>query len=394
MTNSSLSSALKSVVLVSLLAGIAGCGKDDGSASFKAGEEALSENQTDKAIRQLTASLEVAPDNVDALVLLTGAYLQFGRIPEARQAIARAQALAGGEVDVIELAAKASYFAESYDEAEKLYRSLTDEKFEPIVRSRGLTGIGIIDMARIPAGGAMAPVYRDRARTEFLRAIRLDGRNASARYHLAMLYRDWGYNEIAYDNFDIFVRLDKLENKSETGSKRATRVVSSIMPDLKDQSAQALQHVKGADRRDSAACADALKKAQDAWSKGTFKTAKLRYADAYAADVLSYEAAIGLARAWEKVDPSNVGLSEALKYYHAACKLRPSYKDTILKTANLAAKLGKHAMAAEAYSRAVAASPNDITAIDGLIRALKSAGQTKSADIYQKYRDTIPVRKR
>ena len=57
-------------------------------------------------------------------------------------------------------------------------------------------------------------------------------------------------------------------------------------------------------------------------------------------------------------------------------------------------KLKQYATATELYSRAVAANPADISAIDGLIRALRNAGgQAKVADAYQRYRDTIPVRK-
>ena len=74
--------------------------------------------------------------------------------------------------------------------------------------------------------------------------------------------------------------------------------------------------------------------------------------------------------------------------------LRPGAKDVHLHTGELALKLGQTAVAVETFSRAVAASPNDVTAIDSLIRALQKAGRGKTAAIYQKYRETLPVRKR
>ena len=110
--------------------------------------------------------------------------------------------------------------------------------------------------------------------------------------------------------------------------------------------------------------------------------------------MLNYDAALGLARAWEKTDSSRTGLDTALNYYYAACKLRPSAKDTLIKTAALATRLGKHSMAAEAYSRAVAASPYDPVAIEGLIKALKTIGRVKSAEIYRSYLDFVVATKR
>jgi hypothetical protein len=55
--------------------------------------------------------------------------------------------------------------------------------------------------------------------------------------------------------------------------------------------------------------------------------------------------------------------------------------------------MGQHATAAELYSRAVAANPSDISAIDGLIRALRRTGSGKVADAYQSYRDSLSQRK-
>ena len=93
-------------------------------------------------------------------------------------------------------------------------------------------------------------------------------------------------------------------------------------------------------------------------------------------------------------DTTAAGSQHALDSYKAACSLRPGAIATFLAAGNLAMKLKQYATAAELYSRAVAANPADISAIDGLIRALRNAGgQGKVADAYQRYRDTIPVRK-
>ena len=138
MTNSSLSSVLKSTVLVSLLA-LAGCGKDDGSASLKIGEEALESGDSEKAVRHLMTSLEVAPDNVDALVLLGEAQYNLGEPVNARKTALRALELAPNDVDVIELAAKTAFLAKDYEQAESLYQSLCTSDRDAKLRSRGLT---------------------------------------------------------------------------------------------------------------------------------------------------------------------------------------------------------------------------------------------------------------
>jgi hypothetical protein len=47
----------------------------------------------------------------------------------------------------------------------------------------------------------------------------------------------------------------------------------------------------------------------------------------------------------------------------------------------------------ELYSRAVAANPSDISAIDGLIRALRRTGGGEIANAYQRYREFVTARK-
>ena len=70
--------------------------------------------------------------------------------------------------------------------------------------------------------------------------------------------------------------------------------------------------------------------------------------------------------------------------------LRPSAVSTFLAAGSLAAKLGLSLQAIEIYSRAVAANPTSLDAIDGLIRALrKSGGKAKVADAYQSYRESL-----
>ena len=390
--NSSLSSVLKRALATAVFAALAGCGGEDASKNLRAGEEALAAGDTEKAIRKFEASVAIAPANVDAWVMLAGAQLKFGDVANASKSISCALDLAPNDADVVELAAQVAFYEKHYDQAEALYSKLAAGDRERALRSRALSGIGVVNMARIAEAGNLASVFRDRARTALLSAIRLDMKNSVARYHLGLIYRDLGYNEIARDNFSLFTGIERMRKRD--GDERVAMVATTILPDLNERINEEKSHSKGADNRNSSAAADALKKARAAWDNGKYKTAKLRYTEAYAADVLNYDAALGLARAWEKTDSSRTGLDTALNYYYAACKLRPSAKDTLIKTAALATRLGKHSMAAEAYSRAVAASPYDPVAIEGLIKALKTIGRVKSAEIYRSYLDFVVATKR
>ena len=110
---------------------------------------------------------------------------------------------------------------------------------------------------------------------------------------------------------------------------------------------------------------------------------------------LSYPAALGLAKAWTKTDTSKAGQGKAFENYKLACTLRPGAISTFIATGDLAARLGYHAQAAEIFSRAVAASPTSIQALDGLIRALqRSGGHKTDAQAYQLYRESIPLKQK
>ena len=378
MTSFSRSSALSAAALA---LAVAGCGPKDGVKEYEAGRAAYEARSCEKAERLFAKSLQYAPENVDALVMLASVQRDLGKMSEAAETIAKAEALSPGSADVVLLDAEIAFHLSDYARSAKLFRDVAeDAEATPEARSLGWTGLGIVEMTS---------EHRDLARIAFLRAIRLDRRNPSARYHLGLLYRgdSFGYLDAALEQFDVFVRLGE---KADPRAQHAQRV---IIPGIKEDIARRAASRRGVEKRDAAASAAALARAAAAMKKGNYKTARSEYEAAYRADVLSYPAALGLAKAWEKTDTTNTGRQRTLDWYKEACSLKPGAISTFLAAGELAAKMGQHATAAELYSRAVAANPSDISAIDGLIRALRRTGSGKVADAYQSYRELVTVRK-
>jgi len=376
-TNIFRSSAPK-VAAAAILASFVGCGPGDGSAEFLGGKAAFDAGDNKKAGKLFAKCVELAPDNVDALVYLARIKLAVGELPEAGAWIAKAEELVSGDVDVKLLSAQIAWHLKDYEKAASLYSSVADDaSLDASLRAEGCTGLGIVEMARGEA---------HLARVAFLRAIRIDRKKASAWYHLGLLYREapFGYLEAALEQLEIFVRLD------ENASPRVQKTLRVLIPGLKESIARAAAERPGAAQRNSAQCSTAISKAEAAVKKGAWKTARQCYQEALDADALSYPAALGLAKALLKVDASKTGQSKAFEMYKLACSLRPGAVKTFIEAGEFATKIGMHGQAVEIYSRAVAANPGSIPAIDGLIKALrKVGGRQKEASAYQRYRDSV-----
>ncbi len=376
--NFSLRFALEVAFALALSASFAGCGARDGREELAAAEAAYdAAHDLAKADKLIAKSLKYAGDNVDALVWCARVKLELGQLSAAREALGKAEALAAGDTDVEMLGAQLAYHAKDYAAASAKFAALAaNEKLEAGLRAQAFAGLGVVEWT--------CNEY-DAARIAFLKAIRLDRRNAAARYHLGLVYRDgFGYAEAALEQFEIFVRLEAMADK------RVMRTQRSIIPELKETIARQAMDRQGSSPRDSSAAAAALARAETARKKKDFRTAKKEYAKAFASDALSYPAALGLAEMWAKTDASLSGQKKTLEYYRTACALKTSAVKTFVTTGDLACKLGQYATAVEVYSRAVAANPSDITAIDGLIRSLgKVGGRRKIAAAYQDYRDFV-----
>ena len=364
--------------MAAFAAAILGCNPGDGLKELDAGRAAYEAKDLKKAERLFLKSSQLAPQKADAFVYLARIKLDIGELEEARGWIGKAGELAGEDADVRLLGAQIAWHLKDYGEAARLFALVADDAKQPSeTRSEAWAGLGIVEMTR------GAPHL---ARVDFLRAIKTDSKNASAWYHLGLLYRDapFGYLEAALEQMEIFVRLDA------AASPRVQKTQRTIIPGLKESIARATAERPGADKRNSALCAAAISKAEAAWKKGAFKEARQAYQEAFSADALSYPAALGLAKAYLKTDSTKDGQRAALDSYRKACGLRPGAVSAFLAAGELASRLGFYAQAVEFHSRAVAANPSSIPAIDGLIKALrKVGGRQKEAAAYQAYRDSI-----
>ena len=375
------SSALK-CASAALFAAILGCGPRDGSKELCEGKAAYELRDLKKAEALFAKSAALAPQDAGRLLYLARAELELGELEKAKSAVERAAANSDGEADIVLLKSQIAWHAKDYKAAAEGFSAIAnDAKLDASVRAQGWSGLGVVEMTCD---------NHHLARVAFLRALRLDRKNAAAWYHLGLLYRDGldrngnGYPEAALEQFEIFARLEK------DADPRVQKVQRTFIPALKEQIAAAAAERPGVAKRNSAACATSLATADAAMKKGNYRTAREAYQQALTADPLSYPAALGLAKAWEKSDATKTGQQKAFENYKTACTLRPSAVSTFLATGALAMKLGYTLQAAEIYSRAVAANPNSLDAIDGLIRALrKSGGKEKVAAAYQKYRDSL-----
>lgn len=359
------------------VAGLAGCNPGDGTQQFAEGERAYAARDLRKAEKLFARASELDPANADAFLMLARARIDLGDIEGAKVAADTASSLAGGDCDIAATVAQIAYHMEDYDAAEAGFRKLAaDTALSPHIRSQAYTDLGIVQMTR---------EERDAARVSFLAALRLDRRrNPAAYYHLGMLYRDaYSYAEAAQEQFELFVRLQ------DAPQAKVVKVQRDILPAIRETILRAAAQTPNAATRDSQASAAAIASAEAAAKKGNWKTAAESYEKALKLDPLSYPAAIGVAKARGRTNSPD-SRKRAFAAYCTAAKLKPMHMQTLLDAARLAGELGQWITAVELYSRAVAANPVKLDAVDGLIRALgKVPGNAKNAKLYQKYRDML-----
>lgn len=363
----------------------AGCAGDDPAREAALARAAFDAGDWNRAEVHFSKQLELAPGNADAAILLAQSRFNLGRLDDARKALSQISPQYTGDADARLLSANISFFEKEYDAARSLFLEIAnDQSLDAKTRAEGFAGAGATDCflactAKEDPDGSL----RARARTELLTAMRLDRRNPSAHYHLAILYRDsYRYIEAAKDEFGFFTQLAA----QGAAGKRVQDVQHRSIPALKNEIAAKAAGRPGAANRNSVQSTAILAKADALAGKGNFAGAAKLYAQALETDCLSHPAATGLAKTAARAARNDGERKKALEAYITASSLDPYDTKTAIAGAELAGRLGRWATAAALYSRAVAATPASKAAVDGLAAALEKSGNRKTAEIYRKYR--------
>lgn len=388
MTNSSLLSGLsRKLLAVTLGLALAGCGCSgsdpvDPVAAAEMASKAFSAGDYPSAVGHCRRSLELSPGQLDVAILMARAAVAAGDVDAARDAVAIAKEISPDDVAVIQITAEYERAIGEYDAAIKTYSRLVTEPVfadRPDLKALGWSGRGLVGLDRCLAGKD-AGSTRDKAHADLLMAIILDPNGAkSAYYHLGVLYADvFNYKQAAIDQLRVYVA--RMRDDGDAHVVKAKARIEALEAQLKAE--QAKPGANGRIRPSD--CAAALEKAQAAEAKGQGKIALAHYEDAARFDPTKYEAVDGAARMNHRYG----NLTRAYDYYRAALVQRAS-PAALIAIGGIALDLKKNMQAVEFYGRAVASSPRNKQALDGLIRALGSCSKTDAVRTYRFYRDTL-----
>ena len=101
------------------LAAVAGCGEKDGSAEYAKGVNFFDKKDFDAAAAEFSECIALAPDNVDAKLMLARTMTALGDLPKAIKTAEDALALEPKAVDAKMLVAETAFYARDYKKARK-----------------------------------------------------------------------------------------------------------------------------------------------------------------------------------------------------------------------------------------------------------------------------------
>ena len=381
MTNSLRQFALKGFAASALAVVLCGCGSNP-EKDYAKGREAFENADYKAAVECFSDVVENSPDNVDALVMLARSEFALGNLEAADAALKRIPSSGSDDVDVIELTAQIAFYRKDYKAAADAYKRLVmNPELDPSVRSIGWTGLGIVDFVKIDSEPESSRLSHE-ARVKFLQAIMLDRRNSSAHFHLGYLYRDsFHFYDAAKEEFSLFVHIESVVDE------RVRRVKNEVLPSLDDDIKKRSR--TNVSRIDTVGCASMLKKGDDFFKRPKYKDAADAYSKALKANPTSYQAALGLARSYVRLNRNRSDKEAALKAYMTASKIRPYAIATHIEAAEFALRIGNTVTAVTLYSQALASSPTNQKAVQGLIDSLNKSGDVQSASVYRGYLRTL-----
>lgn len=375
------------IVTLSVLACLlAGCGDgskpapgataaatDDGSADVARGLAALSQQDATTAAAAFAAAAAKCPSNFEAQVQLAMVNTRLGEIAAAAAAAARALELRPDSAEARLVSGQTAYLKKDYARALDDFSAVAGEKsLSASLRSEAWIGRGVVEFAR---------GQPDASRISFIRARRLNPRNAAAWYHLGVLSRDtYHYHAAAREQFEMASRL------LDARDQRTKKITRDILPALRRSIAASTASKDGVASRDPAKAAKLISDGKALQAKKMITAAMKKYEAAFAADPLSGPAALAFATlkgANVRVDGD---VDKALAAYRAAIDANPAAQATYIAAAQLAYKHRKWSTAVAILERAVAHDSDNVQTLDILIAALRKAGKGAQAEGWQAYR--------
>ncbi len=378
---------LRYASLVALLM-IAGCGDrpaspavptarvDDGAADVAKGLEALAQEDPMAASVAFATAAAKCETNFEARLQLALVKIRLGDVPGANAAAAEALALEPDSAEARLADGQAAYLKKDYKRALADFTAVTGEKSLPAaLRSDAWVARGVVELAQ---------TAHDAARISFLRAMRLNRRNASAWYHLGVLSRDtYHFDAAALEQFSMAGAL--LNPKDE----RAKKISRDIQPALRRALAAAAAAKPGAAKRDPASSAKLLAEAKTMQGRRMITAALKKYEAAYAADPLSGAAALAFAHLKGLNAKNEADVDKALAAYREAIDQNPAAQAVYLEAARLAYKRGRWTTTVAILDRAVAHDPENHQTLDLLVAALQKAGKARQAEAWKAYRAEV-----
>ncbi len=371
--------------LASLLLLLAGCGDapqtpvavaDDGSAAVAKGMAALEIPDVRGAIAEFEKAARVCATNFEARLQLALARLRLGEVDQADQAVQDALACCPESAEARLVDGQVAYLKKDYKRALADFAAVVAEASLPdALRSDALVSRGVVEFAQEAT---------DLARISFLRAMRLNRRNASAWYHLGMLSRDvYRFNEAALEQFEMAARF------SDPREARAKKLSRDVIPALRSAIQKAAAEKPGVAKRDPGVAAKLLAEGEKLQQKKMIRAAIKKYGAAFEADPLCDAAAVKYAYLLSLNDKTKSGVDKALAAYRAAIDQRPERQANYLAAARLAYANGRWITAVQIMDRAVAHDPENRQTLDLLIASLLKAGKAKQAEAWKSYRAEV-----
>ncbi len=370
--------------LVSLL--IAGCGDapkssvagaDDGSAAVAKGLAALEVQDVRGAIAEFEKATRVCTTNFEARLQLALARLRLGEVAPADQAVKEALELCPESAEARLVDGQVAYLMKDYDRALADFNAIAAERSLPsALRSAAFVSRGVVEMAKDA---------NEFARISFLRAMRLDRRNASAWYHLGLISRDFfHFNAAALEQFEMAARF------SDPREARTKKLSRDVIPALRSAIQREAAAKPGVAKRDPGAAAKLLAEGEKLQKRKMIRVAIKKYGAALEADPLCDAAAVKYAYLLSLNDKTVSGVDKALAAYRLAVDQRPERQANYLAAARLAYANNRAVTAVQIMDRAISHDPENRQALDLLIASLlKIPGKAKLVEAWKSYRAEV-----